>query len=517
MPTLSLPSRFSGRPDLWLLAAALALAGLRADEARTVPATAVPLDLGERLELFVDRFLIERLDGARLKLHEPRLAGVALRFDSPWDGACTGYITVLRDGDLMRMYYVGLPMKDSDEEAGSYPCYAESRDGVTWTKPDLGLVDFQGSKKNNILLPPSKEEPYTINFCPFIDRRPGVPREERFKAVGGTARKGLFALVSGDGIHWKKWRTEPIFRGGAFDSQNLAFWSETENCYVLYFRVFTGTSGGLSTFSGYRTVAKSTSPDLINWSKPQRMSFGDTPIEHLYTTGTDPYFRAPHLYVAMPMRFVPNRQALTAEQFAALQVAPVYASIKGPNNEHNIPREVSDSVLMTSRGGYRYDRTFMEAFIRPGLELGDWVSRNGMNAKGIVPTGPAEMSLYHQAHYAQASASLRRYTLRTDGFSSVNAPYGGGEMLTRPLKISGGHLVLNCATSAPGGIRVELQEPDGEPIPGFTLMESAEFVGDSIEHVAGWKLGSDLTALAGRPVRIRFVMKDADLYSLRFR
>lgn len=487
-----------------------------------VPAPAYPMgeraiDIGNRLELFVDRHLIERLEGTSLKMHEPKMAGVALRFDAAWDGACTGYITVLPDAGLFRMYYVGLPMENNDEEAYSYPCYAESRDGINWTKPDLNLVEFKGSKKNNILFLPSKEEPFAVNFAPFIDTRPGTPKEERFKAVGGSHRKGLFALVSSDGIRWQKWREKPIFTAGAFDSQNVAFWSELENCYVLYFRVFSESwsQKSSSPFTGYRTISKSTSPDLINWSEPKRMSFGNTVAEHLYTQSTHPYFRAPHIYISLPMRFVPHHRSLTREQFAALGVVPAYANIR--HNGMDIPSEVSDSVLLTSRGGYRYDRTFMEAFIRPGPELGDWVSRNGMNATGIVPTGPAEMSLYHQGHYAQASAHLKRYTLRTDGLASVNAPYSGGECVTKPLKITGEKLVINYATSAPGGIRVELQEADGEPIPEFTLLEANELVGDSIEGAVTWKLGGDLKALTGKTVRIRFVMKDADIYSLRFR
>ena len=182
-----------------------------------------------------------------------------------------------------------------------------------------------------------------------------------------------------------------------------------------------------------------------------------------------------------------------------------------------IPQEISDAVFMTSRGGYRYDRTFMEGFIRPGPDLGNWVARDGMTARGVLETGASEISIYHQSHYAQPSAYLGRYTLRTDGFSSVNASYAGGEMRTKPLIVSGGDLLVNFATSAVGSVRVEVQDPDGEPIPGYSLVESHDLVGDSIEFAPKWGKGYGLSALHGRPVRLRFVMKDADLYSLRFR
>jgi hypothetical protein len=235
------------------------------------------------------------------------------------------------------------------------------------------------------------------------------------------------------------------------------------------------------------------------------MSFGDTPPEHLYTNQTQPYFRAPHLYVALPMRFLPGRQVLTDAQARALGVNAGYVS------------DCAEAVFMTSRGGDLYDRTFMEGFIRPGLDPGNWASRAGLTALGVVPTGPAEMSLYKQAHYAQPSCHLLRFTLRTDGFASVNAPYEGGEMTTRPLSFAGDRLVINFSTGAAGGIRVEMQDADGKPLPGYSLADSVETIGDSVERVVTWKHGTGVSGLAGRPVRLRFVMKDADLHALRFR
>jgi len=484
---------------------------------------ASPLEIGTRLEMFVDPYLVYRLNGTRLKLTEPTPAGEALRFDADWDGACSGFATILQDGGKHRMYYVGLPMHDNDEAAGSYVCVAESPDGIQWTKPNLSLVEYRGSKNNNILFLPNPEEPYAINFAPFIDGRPGVPANERYKAVGGTWRKGgMFVLASADGIRWRKWRDKPVFRNGAFDSQNIVFWSELEQRYVFFFRVFSHLDDYLrmenwSSVGGLRTIAKTTSTDLVNWTPPQRMSFGATPLEQFYTNHTHPYFRAPHLYIGMPMRFVPGRRFLSDEQLQALKVVPAYLNIKGGSLSHNIPNEVSDTVLLSSRGGYRYDRTFMEALVRPGTEEGNWVSRNGIAVTGIIQTGPKEMSFFVAQHYAQPTAYVKRFALRLDGLASVNAPYAGGEMVTKPIVVGGRDLVLNYATSAPGEIRVELQEPDGEPIPGYSLLDGAPIVGDSVAQAVTWKLKTDLSALVGKPVRIRFVMKDADLYSLRFR
>jgi hypothetical protein len=177
---------------------------------------------------------------------------------------------------------------------------------------------------------------------------------------------------------------------------------------------------------------------------------------------------------------------------------------------------VSDTIFMTSRGGYRYDRTFMESFVRPGLDKGNWVSRNGFPATGFVQTGPGEMSIYVGQNYVQPTAHLARYSLRLDGFGSVSAPYEEGEMLTKPILVTGKQLILNSSTSANGSIYVEIQTADGEPIPGFTLRECNLLVGDSIERPVTWVPMPDLSSLAGQSVRFRFVMKDADLYALRF-
>ena len=126
------------------------------------------------------------------------------------------------------------------------------------------------------------------------------------------------------------------------------------------------------------------------------------------------------------------------------------------------------------------------------------------------------MSFYVIRNYGQPSNYLRRYTLRPDGFASIHAPYGGGELLTRPLRFTGSQLMVNFSTSAPGGIRVEIQSPAGAPIPGFALADAVESIGDQLDRAVAWKSGKDVSRLAGQPVRLRVVLKDADLYSIRF-
>ena len=181
------------------------------------------------------------------------------------------------------------------------------------------------------------------------------------------------------------------------------------------------------------------------------MDYGDAPREHLYTNQTHPYFRAPHLYVSFAMRFFPDRTALSDEAFKRLNVWPNYG--RG---------ECSDGVFLTSRGGHRYDRTFLEAFVRPGPDPGNWVSRSLMAALGVVPTGPAEMSLYYQQHAAQKTAHPRRHALRLDGFASVNAPYRGGEIhMSWPIPTFAGGSVVENMGELLTGEAVAFREPDG--------------------------------------------------------
>jgi hypothetical protein len=432
------------------------------------------VQIGSRLELFVDGALVEKLDGLALKLHAPRLVPAA-------PARIRGhYVTVLKDGEIYRAYYrdyvAGYQGSYEAGSAGEITCYAESRDGHHWEFPNLGLYNVQGRDGHNVIL--AGEAPFSHNFGPFLDTRPGVPSHERYKALAGIydgGNGGLFAFVSQDGVRWDRLGERAVIASDhrAFDSQNVAFWSEAEGCYICYYRTWETLHGQL------RTITRVTSHDFVHWSQPVQMN-PNVPGEHLYTSGTHPYFRAPHIYIALPTRFVPDRGGIT------------------------------DVMLMTSRGGARYDRLFMEAFIRPGLDPDGWGSRANYVAQNVVPTGPDEMSIY-------LVPSGRRYVLRTDGFVSVNAGWGEGEMVTKALVFSGSELVLNYSTSAAGSIRVEIQSADGSALPCYGLADCLPLVGDEIEGVVRWRHGGDLSMRSGQRVRVRYVLRDADLYSMQFR
>ncbi len=452
-------------------------------------------EIGSRRELFVDRYLIDRLEGGiAMELERPRDEGPVLAFDRPWEGAFCGYATVFQDGDRIRLYYRGLQKAGQDGSRSEGTCYAESKDGRVWTRPALGLFEYEGSRENNLIL--ADQPPFSHNFCPMRDPRPDIPPEERYKALAGTATTGLVAFASPDGLRWKRVGETPAITQGAFDSQNVPFWSEQEQCYLCYLRVFVDK---------IRRIARATSRDFRHWSEPVLMGYGDRPAEHLYTNQTNPYPRAPHLYLGIAARFEPGRRVITDEEARAIGVDPRYTG------------DCSDAVLITSRGGDRYDRAFMEGFLIPGIGPRNWVSRTNYPALGLIQTGDTELSFYANQDYGQPTAHLRRYALRLDGFACLRASYDGGEMISAPLTFQGKELALNLATSAAGGIRVEIQNPDGTPIPGFSLADSVETIGNEIDRVARWKGGADLSALAGRPIRLHLAMKDARLYALQFR
>jgi hypothetical protein len=292
-------------------------------------------------------------------------------------------------------------------------------------------------------------------------------------------------MGSPDGIHWRLLHKQPIFADGRFDSQNVAFWHPLEGCYVAYVRVWQADR---------RWIGRAVSEDFITWSETEPIDGDLGPSEHLYTNATILYPGAPQLLLAFPQRFVPERRVIPE------------APLPG----------VSDSVMMTSRGGRTFQSLFREALVRPGRDRRNWTDRSNMVAWGLLRTGGDELSLYVTRHYRHATAHLERCAVRLDGFVSVHAAGSGGQLVTRPLRFTGRALYLNYATSAIGSIQVEIQDAHGGPIAHRTLSDCQELVGDEVSAAVAWRGGGDLSALAGTPIRLCFRLHDADLYAIRF-
>lgn len=441
--------------------------------------------IDDRWELLVDRHLIDQMQGRiELRLHSPQAREIVLVHDEPWEGNTSGYHTIFRDGDIYRMYYRGWGHDDARNKQlhPAVVCYAESRDGIYWDKPHLGLVGFNGSKENNIIL----DDFGTHNFTPFKDTNPECPAEARYKAVArgeGQDNRKLFAFASPDGIHWRLMQPGPIVTQGAFDSQNLAFWDSLRGEYRCYFRDFR---------DGRRDIKTSTSEDFLHWTEPVWLDYGDAPAEQLYTNQIQPYYRAPHIFIGFPTRYIPERDSLT------------------------------EGLFMSSRDGRTFHR-WEEALLRPGLNQDKWYNRSNYIWLGIVetdsvlPGGSKDLSIYsNEGYYKGRGGRTRRYTFRIDGFVSLHSPLRGGEAITRPLIFRGDRLVVNLSTSAAGSLQVEVCDRENRPIDGFTLSDCAPIYGDEIERTVQWN-GRNVSDLTGRPIRLRFVLKDADLFAFGFR
>jgi len=504
-------------PTAWLVLMLASVASVPAS-AQTAPV----IDLGNRRELLVDDYLVGEMKNVQLLVHPPVREEIAVTCNAPWEGNGCGYYTVLHDKEqgVYRMYYHAWQIPNGIEPGGPLTiAYYESRDGIQWTRPNLGLCEFQGSRDNNIVLDKLADGTGCHDFSPFIDENPNATPESRYKATGAgiQSHKGVWAYQSPDGIHWTPMADRPVFTQGVFDSQNVSFWSAAERKYVLYYRVFSGSG-----YTGTRIVNRAVSDDFLHWTDEGPLAFpageGPHPLAQYYVNQIKPYRRAPHLYIGFPARYVDH--GLTAStpllpewelRQKRMGVSPRYGTA------------VTDSIYITSRDGKNF-RQSNDVFLRPGLRTRhNWSYGDNYIAWHIVETastrddGPRELSLYAtESYFTGRDSRLRRYSLRIDGFASIHAKLQEGEFTTKPVTFSGQELSLNVATSAAGMVKVEIRDLGGTPFPGFSLAECELIYGDSLDRRVSWKGQKSVASLIGKPVVLRFVMREADIYSLIF-
>lgn len=482
--------------------------------ALTISATAhgETINIGSRLELCVDDALFESQDGVRFVLHRPTPREVAIVYDQPWEGNTSGYATVMRDGATYRMYYRGAAMvyeEKLQKKHTEVACYAESDDGIHWKRSKLRLHKWPGGETNNIIW----RGPGHHNFAPFLDTNPACPPESRFKAIGGTYITGLHVMHSEDGIHWSPFHDKPVLTEGAFDSHNTAFWDPTRRQYAMYYRTVKKIDG-----VGYRAINRVLSDDMIHWSQPEPLLYPRSPPQEMYTNNIGPYFRAPHLLFGFPARYVPRKSNPHGQS-----LEPVELRAKLAAAYERVGSDLTDGLFMTSRGGVAFRRRD-EAFLRPGPQSEHrWMYGDNYQSYGLFRTKDADGTLsddlsflVSEQYWRDGKTRARRYTIRMDGFVSAKAPLKGGELVTKPLRFTGDRLIVNYATSAAGSLRVELQSPERKPLPGFQLENCVEHYGDSTSQVIKWATDRDVSELAGKAIRVRFVISDGDLYSFQF-
>mgnify|MGYP003730968769 CR=1 FL=1 len=454
------------------------------------------INIGTMRELFADDFLIDKMLNVRLDLKHPERREV-FEFDAPWEDNAAFPYSLVSDKNIVRLYYRAATLDLKNEDHTTVVAIAESTDnGISFTRPHVGKFEFKNSKKNNIVsigfpgVPPA-----------FIDKNPNCKEEEKYKGFASTWGR-LYALCSADGINWHKMQEEPLVYSGAFDTINTAFWDTVTSCYRSYTRAWVNveTAEGLAKI---RVIQSATSQDFIHWTSPVYNEYFDGQEDvQLYTNATQPCPGAEHIYLSFPCRFMERRR-------------------RGIFEDDGMPswtrHGCNDGLFMVSRDGVHWQR-YLDAWVRPGLDERNWGQRNNYPVWGIVLTSDREWSMYVSEHYMQKDVPTRfcRLSIRPWGFVSVHADYSGGEFTTKPLTFSGDYLRLNYATSAAGSIRVEIQDESGKAIEGFGFDDMAPLFGDEVDGGVMWKKGSDLSALRGKPVRLRFVMKDADLFALRF-
>ena len=466
-------------------------------------------DIGSQRELFIDEYLLERTDGANRRLHNPVRQEVALYHDEPWEGNMSGYYTIIEEPDRYRLYYFTRQW-DHGEPGENFQCYAESEDGRDWYKPPLGQHEYEGSLENNIVLCGRE----AATFTPFKDHSSTAGEPARYKAVAAS-EEGLVSYQSPDGIDWSLIDQEPLFTRdeGAFDSQNLAFWDPVRDEYRVYFRYFDEDRRGIKT---------ATSTDFEAWTDPVPLEYEDATSEQYYTNVVKPYYRAPHLFIGFPMRYVERNWDSPSMRHLPGWVARQ----ERERQSHRYGSALTDSLLMTSRDGVRFYR-HPKAFLSPGLwetaSAANWIYGDNMLSWHVLETPspvngkPPELSFYGNENYWVEGTRTRRYSLRVDGFVSMEAPRSGGDVITKPITFDGKDLFVNFSTSAAGTLKIELQRPNGTPYDGFSLAKSDDLFGDDLDRRVSWSSTTPLAKLRGQPIRVRFHLVDAHLYSFQFR
>ena len=479
-------------------------------------------NMGSRRELFLDNFLIEKTRGKiQFQLHHPQPRELVLHMNDAWEGTSSGYMTMVQDGDKYFMYYRGHNFDLVDNQirftVPESTCVAISDDGINFNKPKLGLYEHDGSKENNIIWRGAGAH----NFSPFLDTRPDCPAEERFKAFGGLRHNGGMRLFkSPDGVHWSAAHKDGVITNGAFDSANIGFWDPTIEKYRAYWRYFTEgiTEEKVWKPAGIRAIRTAVSDDLKTWTDFKDLRYTDSPDQQMYTNNVIPYYRAPHILLGFPMRYIergwsPSMRALPDLEKREFRAA---AHIR-------YGTALTETQIMSSRDGVLFDRV-NEAFLRPGVQRPDsWyyahneVAWNIATTKSSLPGAPDEMAFYASAgRWHGEGSKLIRHTIRQDGFRSVGGTLSGGEIITRPLTFDGKRLDINFSTSAAGTVKVEIQTVNGQPIEGFTLEDADEVFGDELDRSVTWNGKTDVSELAGKPIRLRITLSDADLYAVKF-
>lgn len=454
------------------------------------------LEVGSSKQLFIDNLFFESSTNVTLKVHPPVKTGERnLQAEQPWESATLNWFNVLQEGNLCRMWYECYDIEGWPTADDTSFCYAESTDGIHWTKPNLGLFSYQGSTNNNILfrlIGPPGANSRVHGTGLFVD--PTAPADSRYKAVS----QGLFnafeppyriaGMYSPDGLHWTRYPA-PICTLFA-DSQYSGFWDSGLQKYVIYGRTFSPTGRSLgrsesandSSFPALNLVLAADSNDPTNSDL-----YNPTALQYPYATNI--YFMFPSLYQHTPdtldIRLAVSRDGVTWTWPERVPFIPL-----GSSGQFD-----SGSLYMG------------QGIVRSGDEL--WLYYSGS------PLKHEEADLDHLLIPGNRRV-FSRVISRLDGFVSADAPAGGGSFVTPALVFTGSGLKLNVQVRPGGAVRVGLLEPCGTAVPGRSVEDCVPIVGDSVALAVQWSTGADLSGRASKPTKLRVEMQNASLYAFQF-
>lgn len=489
------------------------------------------INIGGEKQLFIDDLFFETARDVKLKLNPALKTGEKnLQREKPWESADINWFTVIKDGDKFCMWYECYDLAGWDAPDDTAFCYATSTDGIKWTRPNLGLFEYQGGKNNNILFrligaTPQQHEvareknikdndPAFRSICPpnnhsrvhgtgvFID--PAAPPEQRYKGVSqglwwqrkltpplAPSAHRIAGMYSPDGIHWTRYQ-EPICDIMA-DSQYSCFWDQSLGKYVLYGRYIPGTDRG-------RSLGRSESKDFTNFaplSLVLKSDDNDPQPCDMYNPAAIKYPYAANAYFMFISLFQHTPQTL-------------------------------DIHLAVSRDGIHWTRPDQKIPFIPLGKKGEFDSGSLYIGQGLIKVGNELWQYYGGSPLTHAESEpdklkiqgngriFSRVVSRLDGYVSVEAGPQGGDFVTPLLNYSGNTLMLNVKVRPGGEVRVGLQDASGQPIAGRTVEDCQPITGDDVDIQVRWKTDGGLAELSGKPVKLNIKIKDADLFAFQF-
>ena len=455
------------------------------------PPAVIPIDVGR--QLFVDDFLIEETNLSRVfHAAEYYARNPILKPDKPWElKGSSPTATVFSDGvfydpadKLFKMWYVGGDQRWP--EGLPHTCYAISKDGVHWEKPSLDVVPG-----TNIVLPLQRDS-NTV----WLDLEEKDP-SRRFKMfhVKAPEMNSISLYFSADGIHW----TDTGVKSGNCGDRSTVFYNPFRKVWVYSLR---GGHRELGRIRNYRESADVIAganwkfEDLTPWAAvdrfdPRRADF-DSPQPELYNVDAVAY------------------ESLMLGLFSIWRGVP-----------QDRPK-INEVLLAFSRDGFHWDRAWRSPFVTVSEQYGDWNWGNVQSAGGcclvvgdklyFYVSGRAGVRGSNDPVISQGVSSTGLATLRRDGFASMEIANREGTLTTRPVQFSGKYLFVNADSHA-GELRVEVLDEKWQTIAHYSREDCIPIRANSTLQRVRWKDAEDLSALAGKPVKFRFYLKDGGLYA----